>query len=484
MLNFDFLTLENFITENSEFLQGANIQKIQQPTRSELLFSMRNNGITRKFYININPQFFHICFLTKETEEKRLLKIPAKPPMFCMLLRKYIEGSKIVKINQPKGERILEFYFRTYDETGEEIYLCLAIELMGKHSNVILYNYDTNVIIGCAHNVGEDKSKVRELYGGLPYVYPPANINSRHSFQGFSNILKSGESVNYQIDNYFSNLQEQNIFNSLKTKLLITVNKNLKHINSSVEKIIKQTKSKEKMEQYRKNADLIMANLYNSNDFSPFIDVVDYETSLPVHIELDETKSLKENAQRYYKLYNKAKNALEKSEEMLKEIMVRQEYFEQILYSINASEAIQDLIEIQEELIPQENENNKKALNQNKKQERQINLTAIHKAPFTIYIGKNNKQNDYIVSKLARKNDLWFHTHNCAGSHILLRAEAGSKFDDEIIFECAKLAKQYSSAKNSSKVGVIYTEAKNLKKPPAANLGYVIYKGEQEIIVD
>ena len=483
MLNFDFFTLEKFIDENVEFLKGANIQKIQQPTRSELLFGLRSFGETRKFYININPQFFHICFTSRENEEKRFLKIPVKPPMFCMLLRKYIEGSKMVKINQPEGERILEFYFRTYDETGEEIYLCLAIELMGKHSNVILYNYDTNVIIGCAHNVGEDKSKVRELYGGLPYTYPPVNINSRHSFKGLSSILKNDENINSQIDNYYADLQEQNIFNSLKTKLLITVNKNLKHINSSVEKIIKQTKSKEKAEQYRKNGDLIMANLYNLNDFSPFVDVVDYETNLPVHIELDETKSLKDNAQRYYKLYSKAKIALEKSLDMLKELMAKQEYSEQVLYSINAANCIQDLLEIQEELAGQEKNDNKSS-KQNKKQENQIFLTTIHKSPFTIYIGKNNKQNDYIVSKLARKNDLWFHTHNCAGSHVLLRAEAGNNFDDGIIFECAKLAKQYSSAKNSSKVGVIYTEAKNLKKPPAANLGYVIYKGEQEIIVD
>ena len=170
MITFDSVTLKSWLEENREFLQGARIQKIQQPTRRELIFTLRNNGETRKFYVNIYPQFFHVCFMSRENEEMRSLEIPQKPPMFCMLLRKYLENARISKVNQPEFERILEFYIETYNELSEKIYLCLAIELMGKHSNVILYNYDTNLIIGCAHNVGAEKSREREMAGGLPYV--------------------------------------------------------------------------------------------------------------------------------------------------------------------------------------------------------------------------------------------------------------------------------------------------------------------------
>lgn len=97
--------------------------------------------------------------MSKENEDKRLIEIPQKPPMFCMLLRKYLENAVISKVEQPLYERILEFYIETYNELSEKIYLCLAVELMGKYSNVILYNYDTNIILGCAHNVGAEKSK-------------------------------------------------------------------------------------------------------------------------------------------------------------------------------------------------------------------------------------------------------------------------------------------------------------------------------------
>ena len=178
MITFDSLTLKAWIEENREFLTGARIQKIQQPTRKDFVFTIRQKGDSRKLYININPQFHHVCFMSKENEAKRLIEIPQKPPMFCMLLRKYLENAVIAQVNQPPYERILEFYIETFNELSEKIYLCLAIELMGKHSNVILYNHDTNIILGCAHNVGTEKSREREMAGTLPYIYPPKQFKN------------------------------------------------------------------------------------------------------------------------------------------------------------------------------------------------------------------------------------------------------------------------------------------------------------------
>ena len=170
MIKFDSLTLKAFINENTDYLKNSSVRKIQQPSRRELILHLRNNGINKKLYININPEFFHVCFL--ENVEKRGIIIPNAAPMFCMLLRKYILNCKISKVEQPNGERILELYFEYSDAIGETETLCLAIELMGKYSNIILYNKKTGIILGCAHNVGEEKSKVRELAGTLPYIYP------------------------------------------------------------------------------------------------------------------------------------------------------------------------------------------------------------------------------------------------------------------------------------------------------------------------
>lgn len=479
--NFDFITLKFFLKENLDFLLNARIQKIQQPTRQELIFWLRNKGESKKFYVNINPKFFHVCLMSPNNEQKRMFEIPKQPPMFCMLLRKYLESAKIAKACQPEGERILEFYFETYNELSEKIYLCLAIELMGKHSNVVLYNYDTNVIIGCMHNVGAEKSSIREMIGGLPYTYPPRNKGT--NFSGLSSILPHEKSVNEFIDNYFATLQEEQKINSLKSKLLTVTKTKLRKINSSLEKIKKQTKTQEKTYLYKKYGDLIMANIYNNKDFSNNIEVFDYETNSTIQIKLDIQKSLKENANEFYKLYKKAKTANLKTDEIVKSLEIEKEHLEQVLYSIESAENINDLMEIEEE-------GNKTRGQEGRKKPLTTHLSPLtlqlisHFSPFTIYVGKNNKQNDYIVSKLARDEDLWFHVHNCAGSHVLLRVESGQIVTDDIIFECAKLAKEHSSAKLSSKVGVIYTKAKNLKKPTGAPLGYVTYKDEKEIIID
>ena len=172
MQNIDCYTLQAFFEENIDFFIGARLQKIQQPSRKDFIFQLRNNSESRKFYININPQFYHIAFISKVNEERRGLVIPKQPPMFCMLLRKYLEGCKISDACVIENERILEFHFETMDEFSQKRSLCLCVELMGKHSNIILYDRETKIIIGCAHNVGPEKSRYRELQGGLKYIYP------------------------------------------------------------------------------------------------------------------------------------------------------------------------------------------------------------------------------------------------------------------------------------------------------------------------
>lgn len=471
MISFDSVTLKRFLEENSDFLSGARIQKIQQPTRREFVLTLRNNGVTQKLYININPQFYHICFMSKESENTRLIEMPQKPPMFCMLLRKYLENAKISKINQPQYERILEFYIETYNELSEKIYLCLAIELMGKHSNVILYNYDTNIIIGCAHNVGAEKSREREMMGGLPYVYPP-----HHSDNWYINkdsLSNNKGSINEIIDNYFAKQIANDKFKKLQEQFRQIVTKKIRKLENSLEKMSRQQTSQDKADKYRLYGDLIMANLYNNSDFSHSICVYDWEHDKNITIDLDKTKTLKDNANRFYKLYNKAKTSNQKIGELSKKMHEDYLYLNQLLYSIESAQNIQDLFEISQEVEPQKIVTNikKSALEPQK----------IVDINYTIWIGKNNKQNDFIVSKLAKDDDLWFHTKDCAGSHVLLRC---NNITDELILMCCRLAKENSSGAKSSKIGVIYTKAKYLKKPPKANLGYVTYSNEEEIIID
>lgn len=473
MITFDVLTLNTFVEEQGSFFIGARINKIQQPTRREFIFTLRNNSETRMFYVNINPQFYHCCFMSKENCAKRILEIPQKPPMFCMLLRKYLENSRIAKINQPKNERILEFYIETYNEVGEKIFLCLAFEFMGKHSNVILYNYDTNIIIGCAHNVGAEKSREREIYGGLPYVYPPKQGVNSNNWTSLLDTVEVKTSVNDAIDDYYAEFIAEDKFKILKTQYQSIIRQKLKKVTKSLKQMEYKLQSDSDSDKYRLWGDLIMTNLYQLKDFSPEVSVYDYENDKQISIKLNLDKTLKDNANNFYKLYNKAKTARGKLTELVSEINVKKEYLEQVLYSIESAEKIEELFEISGEVV----EN--KLPQKDKKKRIEVMKIDLENGD-RIYIGKNNKQNDYIVSKLASEEDLWFHVHNSAGSHVLLKSQ---NLTDELILRCAKLAKEYSTMNEAAKAGVIYTKRKYIRKPPGAALGYVTYKNEKEIII-
>ena len=474
MINIDYITLQKFFDENIDFIIGARLQKIQQPTRRDFVFQLRNNGESRKFYININPQFYHVAFISKENEERRGINIPKQPPMFCMLLRKYLEGCKISDACSIEGERILELHFETMDEFSQKRSLCLCIELMGKHSNVILYDRETKIIIGCAHNVGPEKSRYRELQGGQTYIYPPTGNNSFNGIPLYK-VLEGDLPLNEKLDNYFASIQEGVNLKGGKNQLLEIVTPKLKRTKNSIDKISQLLSKRDKTEEYKLYGGLLTANLYQKKDYSKSIEVLNYFTGVNITIELDETKTLNENAQRYFKLYTKSKTTKEKSEQMLSELEMEREYLENVLYSIERVCSIKELEEIKGELgiIPHPSPLSK---------EKELNLLKYEINGFEVYVGKNNKQNDYIISKLSKDEDYWFHTRLCAGSHVLLKVRENEP-NEETIFECCKLAREYSSATQPSKVGVIYTKRKFIKKPPKAPLGYVIYKNEKEILV-
>ena len=543
MINIDSLTLKLFVQENADYFEDARIQKIQQPTRRDLIIQLHGGGETRKLYININPSVYHVCFINQETVQRRHIVVPQQPPMFCMLLRKYMVGSRIVRVNVPEDERILEIYFETYSEIGEIIPLCLAVELMGKHSNVILYNYDTNIILGCMHNIGAEKSREREMAGGLPYVYPPKskredflstpekfidarlqidkdNISDSFSsyFQYISKalmneVVKSGfikenlqkalnfesikpsvshdykefsvfsfldenriykNSINEMIDDYFSFYMEKTVINSLKQSLLSVAAKELKKNISAYEKQQLQAGRLDKALVQKRKADIIMANLYQLKQGVSKVRLNDFETGELVDIDMDESLSPVENANRYYRLYSKAKTAFEIASEMMKKTQEKIEYFENLVFQIDSAQRYDDLAGIEDEILPQ---------NSKQKKLPPINVEEHSVNGFRVFVGKNNKQNDYIFSKISSPEDVWFHAYNSPGSHVLVKLDDKKEIDDDTLVKVAQIAKKYSKQSTSLKASIIYTKRKYLKRPPNTPAGYVTYKNEQEIVV-
>ncbi len=541
MKNFDSLTLKYFFEENKDFINGAIVQKIQLPSRHEVILNLRNlqnsNSTQKKLYININPKYPHICFVDEESLKKRDIKIPKNPPMFCMQLRKYLNGSKIKDFKLVQYERILEFYFDYFDEIGSISKLCLSVELMGKHSNIILYNTANKIITGSIHNISQDKSSIREIYGGIKYIYPPLKekldiLNTSYAtffeimnkgikefsfnfyyftqniteeiikkfnidinlFNFLQNLQNSNEknfiinywqdlnpdsisknSINKAIDDYFSNYIFDEILSNKKSKLQKIFQKEFKKL----EKIISLPPNEAEAEKYKQKGDFINSYLYKIKQEDRFLKIEE----LNLTIELDNTITPAKNAQKYYAQYKKAKTAFEYNKKRFDEAKQKLEYLNTINFNIENATDFEELEGSKEELEKFENLNNP---NHKSKQENKIDkITKINHNGFEIYIGKNNKQNDYLISKIANPDDLWFHGQGFPSCHIILKIPSNKKEPDKKTLEfCAKLTKENSKAKFSGKTPIIMTRKKFLKKPPNTYPGFVTYKNEIEIIIE
>lgn len=548
MINFDALTLKAFVKENQDYLTGASIKKIQQPSRRELILQIRNNGENKKLYININPEFFHVCFV--EDVQKRGIFIPNEAPMFCMLIRKYLQNGKIAKVVQPFGERILEFHFEYKDVMGDVQTVCLAVELMGKYSNIILYNYDTKIIIGCAHNVGEEKSKNRELAGTLPYIYPEKQIKKdilKENFQTFTenfaeikdenalafaisseyyyitnplvkqiiktqssnfnkqfydNLLKTLQntvslenikpsidldkneytlyqnsdfkpcnSVNSMINDYFEYNQIQKILKQKKSKILLNIESQIKKLQKQKEIFETKLFETEKADNYRIKADILMMNI--NAKIENKITLLNPYNNKNTEIELDTRYSIVQNANRYYKLYKKTKNAIEYAQNKIDETLDLLEEKEQQKFYTEIASNLEEIEEIAEEIGIKTDSNTKKRI----KKEHNLDMREIN--GFKVYLGKNSAQNDYLLSKIASPEDLWFHPLNMHGAHVILKC-GNQKVTDDVLLACAKIAKRFSKAQQNAKIPVIYTERKYVKKANS-KIAFVTYKNEKEI---
>lgn len=574
MINFDSLCLKYFGSEFAQILTSGRIQKIQQPSRKEIILNIRSLGQNYPLYININPQYPHLCVMTKHGEKQREVENPQKPPMFCMLLRKYIEGSKIKKINIPNHERIFEIFVDSYSELGDTEELVLSVELMGKYSNIILYKNSDKTIIGCAHNIGSEKSRVRELSGGLPYIYPeqpqkkdilstskeeffhdmkllhqpifwelnqlyydisvpmakelcdccniysdfekisaietqkifdlydktcsalssmtlnPSISSDKSTYSIFS--LKKEEnqtyysSINEMLNDYFGHFVFEDKMNKIKNKILNITNKNIKYLKKEIEKLTPTQNDSEKAIKYKQIGDILAANLYMLTEKQNSVTLKNfYDNNNDITIPLNPSISINDNIQKYYKLHSKAKTAMVMNKQRIEKLKEDLYYFLEIQTSTNYADKISTLLEIKEELVSQKILEDTQHVEKKQKTKNTIELDREEINGYTIFIGKNNKQNDYIVSKISRPNDIWMHAQNMPGSHILIKLPPGEETPpDNILLRGAQLAAYYSQGRNSKKVEILYTKRKYLKKPPGAKPGYVTYTEEKTIVVD
>ncbi len=231
------------------------------------------------------------------------------------------------------------------------------------------------------------------------------------------------------------------------------------------------------MDKYKLFGDLITANIYRINTGDARLIAQNfYDDSLPeVEIALDPNLSPARNAGRYYARYNKLKSTAVHAAKQLEITNADIEYLQSVQAAIDNCENMRDIAEIKRELegggyIKNSSKNAKP------KKEEEISLNKfISSDGFEIYVGKNNRQNDYLTLKFAKPHDIWLHTKNIPGSHTVISTKK-QEVPDTTLIEAAILAAYHSRARQGANVAVDYTEIRNVKKPSGAKPGMVIYE--------
>ncbi|KMY53560.1 hypothetical protein AC623_05805 [Bacillus sp. FJAT-27231] len=556
-MSFDGLFTRAMTKELSTALQGGRVNKIHQPYKNEVILIIRAKGKNHKLLLSAHPSYARVQ-LTEESYEN-----PKEPPLFCMMMRKHLEGAVLDSIEQAGLDRLVIFHFRGKNEIGDIAYKQLYVEIMGRHSNIILVDQQKGTIIDSVKHISAAVNSYRTVLPGYDYVYPPAqdkvnpltateediirqlDFNSGRldrqlvaHFSGFSPLIakeiihQSGLANRETLPRtfiqemepirehhytptlieheqksafYLKDLQhlpgERKTFESLSELLdRFYVGKadrdRVKQQANDIERLLKNEKEKNetklvKLEQTLKEAEnadrfqlygeLLTAHLYAVEKGMKEIEVVNYydEAGGKITIPLDPQKTPSENAQKLFSKYQKAKNAILAVNEQIENTNAELSYIDHLLQQIESASP-KDIEEIREELIDEgymKAKSSKKKKLANSKPE----LETYEASDGTlIFVGKNNKQNDYLTNKFARRDEIWLHTKDIPGSHVVIRSEEPA---EDTILEAANLAAYFSKAKSSSSVPVDFTTVRHVKKPSGAKPGFVIYDHQQTVYV-
>lgn len=562
-MNLDGLTMSVLAKELNERLQTGQIQKLYQIDKTTLLFKIRALNEDQSLVITVGAT--PAMYLSKPLQD-----LPKEPSSLCMFLRKHIEGSRIVKVEQINGDRIMCIQTDKLEMDGSITSTFIYVELMGKYSNCIFVQ--DGVILESLIHVSPLMNRERSISPKLHYELPPnANRVSlmdfdyneiknlltsfgdgtvqqsiRAIFNGFGKplldevLLTSNLSGNEiisdliptQVDALAKALYELKIKLNESNGLLTLINDNNKKahatfilqnykvlkeystISEALEESIHNTKSihtadkelekiltaaikKEegrhqkikdelddtnKMDTYKLYGDILMINAHLQVQYEPSIQLPNLlsEDGELLTIPLKPNLTIVENGQWYYKLYTKLKNRMVSGEYQLNASTTKLEYLKSILYSISLATTRESLEEIRKECMDAGIiKKSKKPLSYKLGKSNYIHLTIDEGE---IFIGRNNQQNEYLTHRFAKPTDIWFHTQDIQGSHLILRLNVEP--DDMILSKVAQYAAYFSKARESSKVPVDYTYIKNIKKPPGSPLGFVIFSTHQTMIVE
>lgn len=538
-MSFDGFFLHHMVDELRRELVNGRIQKINQPFEQELVLQIRSNRQSHRLLLSAHPVFGRIQ-LTQTTFEN-----PAQPSTFIMVLRKYLQGALIESIEQIENDRIVEMTVSNKNEIGDHIQATLIIEIMGKHSNILLVDKSSHKILEVIKHVGFSQNSYRTLLPGSTYIAPPSTEshnpftvkdeklfeilqtqettakNLQNLFQGLGrdtvNELESilvseklstfrtffhqetkpcltetsfspvpfanqvGEpftSLSDLLDTYYKDKAERDRVKQQASELIRRVENELQKNRHKLKKQEKELLATDNAEEFRQKGELLTTFLHQVPNDQDRVILDNYYTNQPITIALDKALTPNQNAQRYFKRYQKLKEAVKYLTDLIEETKATILYLESVETVLNQA-GLEEIAEIREELIQTGfiRRRQREKIQKRKKPEQYL----ASDGKTIIYVGRNNLQNEELTFKIARKEELWFHAKDIPGSHVVISGNLDPS--DEVKTDAAELAAYFSQGRLSNLVQVDMIEVKKLNKPTGGKPGFVTYTGQKTLRV-
>ena len=538
-MSFDGFFLHHMVEELRRELVNGRIQKINQPFEQELVLQIRSNRQSHRLLLSAHPVFGRIQ-LTQTTFEN-----PAQPSTFIMVLRKYLQGALIESIEQVENDRIVEMTVSNKNEIGDHIQATLIIEIMGKHSNILLVDKSSHKILEVIKHVGFSQNSYRTLLPGSTYIAPPSTEslnpftikdeklfeilqtqettakNLQNLFQGLGrdtaneleSILVSDKLSTFRnffnqetkpcltetsfspvpfanqvgepfanlsdlLDTYYKDKAERDRVKQQASELIRRVENELQKNRHKLKKQEKELLATDNAEEFRQKGELLTTFLHQVPNDQDQVILDNYYTNQPITIALDKALTPNQNAQRYFKRYQKLKEAVKYLTDLIEETKATILYLESVETVLNQA-GLEEIAEIREELIQTGfiRRRQREKIQKRKKPEQYL----ASDGKTIIYVGRNNLQNEELTFKMARKEELWFHAKDIPGSHVVISGNLDPS--DEVKTDAAELAAYFSQGRLSNLVQVDMIEVKKLNKPTGGKPGFVTYTGQKTLRV-
>ncbi|EIF35934.1 MULTISPECIES: Rqc2 family fibronectin-binding protein [Streptococcus] len=538
-MSFDGFFLHHMVEELRTELLNGRIQKINQPFDQELVLQIRSNRQSHRLLLSAHPVFGRIQ-LTESTFEN-----PAQPSTFIMVLRKYLQGAVIESIEQIENDRIVEITVSNKNEIGDHIQATLIIEIMGKHSNILLVDKSSHKILEVIKHIGFSQNSYRTLLPGATYIAPPSTEalnpfmvkdeklfeilqtqeltakNLQNLFQGLgrdtatelerqllndklatfrnffgqetkpcltdksfscvpfsSKTAENFDSLSQLLDIYYKDKAERDRVKQQASELIRRVENELQKNRQKLKKQEKELLATENAEEFRQKGELLTTFLHQVPNDQDQVILENYYTNQPITIALDKALTPNQNAQRYFKRYQKLKEAVKYLTDLIEETKATILYLESVETVLNQA-GLDEIAEIREELIQTGFIRRRQREKIQKRQKPEQYLASDGKT--IIYVGRNNLQNEELTFKMARKEELWFHAKDIPGSHVVISGNLNPT--DEVKTDAAELAAYFSKGRLSNLVQVDMIEVKKLNKPTGGKPGFVTYTGQKTLRV-